>query len=142
MTILVFCCVGALAILKRLDLVDVKNLAWWLCERQLPNGGLNGRPEKKEDVCYSWWVLSCLDILGKTGYIQSDKLISFILESQDEAGGIADRPQDLPDVFHTLFGIAGLSLLEFPGLQRVDPRYCLPECRTNSLTPSKSLLLT
>lgn len=47
----VFVCVGALAILDRLeDEVDAPTLAWWLSERQLPNGGLNGRPEKLEDV--------------------------------------------------------------------------------------------
>jgi hypothetical protein len=43
-------CVGALAILDRLDEVDTETLSWWLSERQLPNGGLNGRPEKLEDV--------------------------------------------------------------------------------------------
>lgn len=43
-------CVSTLAILGRLDIVDVDTLCWWLCERQLPNGGLNGRPEKLEDV--------------------------------------------------------------------------------------------
>jgi geranylgeranyl transferase type-2 subunit beta len=47
---IVFVCVAALAILDRLDIVDVETLGWWLCERQLPNGGLNGRPEKLEDV--------------------------------------------------------------------------------------------
>lgn len=46
----VFTCVGALAILDRLDEVDSETLAWWLAERQLPNGGMNGRPEKLEDV--------------------------------------------------------------------------------------------
>ena len=46
----VFVCVAALAILDRLDAIDVDTLAWWLAERQLPNGGLNGRPEKLEDV--------------------------------------------------------------------------------------------
>jgi prenyltransferase beta subunit len=45
-------CVAALAILDRLDIVDVDTLAWWLAERQLPNGGLNGRPEKLEDVSF------------------------------------------------------------------------------------------
>jgi geranylgeranyl transferase type-2 subunit beta len=30
--------------------VDRDLLGWWLCERQLKNGGLNGRPEKLEDV--------------------------------------------------------------------------------------------
>ena len=46
----VFVCVAALAILDRLEVVDLDTLAWWLSERQLPSGGLNGRPEKLEDV--------------------------------------------------------------------------------------------
>lgn len=46
----VFVCVAALAILDRLDIVDEQTLGWWLAERQLPNGGLNGRPQKMEDV--------------------------------------------------------------------------------------------
>lgn len=49
----VFVCVAALAILDRLDEVDQDTLGWWLAERQLPNGGLNGRPEKLEDVSES-----------------------------------------------------------------------------------------
>ena len=48
----VFVCVAALAILDRLDVVDINTLAWWLSERQLPSGGLNGRPEKLEDVSF------------------------------------------------------------------------------------------
>ncbi|KAK5001944.1 hypothetical protein LTR28_012038, partial [Elasticomyces elasticus] len=49
----IFTCVGALSIAGRLDLVDIDRVGAWLSERQLPNGGLNGRPEKLEDVCYS-----------------------------------------------------------------------------------------
>ena len=37
--------------------VDAETLGWWLAERQLPNGGLNGRPEKLEDVSES--ILDC-----------------------------------------------------------------------------------
>lgn len=43
-------CVAALAMLDRLDVVDRDLLGAWLSERQLANGGLNGRPEKLEDV--------------------------------------------------------------------------------------------
>ena len=46
----VWVCVAALALLDRLDEVDRDQLGSWLSERQLPNGGLNGRPEKLEDV--------------------------------------------------------------------------------------------
>jgi geranylgeranyl transferase type-2 subunit beta len=40
-----------------MDEVDIDMLGWWLAERQLPNGGLNGRPEKLEDVRPSALVL-------------------------------------------------------------------------------------
>lgn len=67
----------------RLDIVDRNTLAWWLAERQLPSGGLNGRPEKLPDVCYSWWVLSSMTILGKLHWIDAGKLKNFIYACQD-----------------------------------------------------------
>jgi prenyltransferase beta subunit len=40
------------------------------------------------------------------------RLGQFILICQDdEDGGIADRPRDMPDVYHTFFGLCGLSLI-------------------------------
>lgn len=136
----IFTCVGALTIAKRQDLIpDVDKLARWLSERQVsPGGGLNGRPEKKEDVCYSWWVLSSLAMIGRAHWIDKGKLVKFILECQDvEGGGISDRPGDMVDVFHTLFGITGLSLLGYEGLEEVDPVYCLPKKVTQRILGKK-----
>jgi geranylgeranyl transferase type-2 subunit beta len=124
----IFTCVAALCIAGRQDLIDTEKLGKWLSERQITGGGLNGRPEKQEDVCYSWWVLSSLEMIGKTHWIDRDKLIAFILSCQDtEEGGISDRPGNMVDVFHTNFGLAGLSLLKFTGLQPIDPTYCMPK---------------
>ncbi|KAG9852009.1 geranylgeranyl transferas-like protein type II beta subunit, partial [Aureobasidium melanogenum] len=128
----VFTCVATLAIANRLDLVDIDKLGGWLSERQLPNGGLNGRPEKLEDVCYSWWVVSSLAMIDRTHWIDQTKLAEFILKCQDPTmGGISDRAGDMVDVFHTHFGIAGLSLLQYPGLQEIDPIYCMPKAVTD-----------
>ncbi|RVW72500.1 Geranylgeranyl transferase type-2 subunit beta 1 [Vitis vinifera] len=103
----VFCCVGALALTGSLHHVDKDLLGWWLCERQVKSGGLNGRPEKLPDVCYSWWVLSSLIMIDRAHWIDKDKLIKFIIDCQDrENGGISDRPDDAVDVFHTYFGVA------------------------------------
>ena len=53
----------------------------------------------------------------------------------EKDGGIADRPHDMADVFHTFFGISGLSLLGyFKEEERlservyrdIDPLYALP----------------
>jgi geranylgeranyl transferase type-2 subunit beta len=154
----VFCCIGALAIVKQLSRLlsqtnnldtdsqittsasttenPMERLGWWLCERQCDSGGLNGRPEKQADVCYSWWILSALSILGRVHWIHADKLAGYILKCQDlDDGGIADRPDDMTDIYHTFFGIAGLSLLrhlhppkQSPSHQAspIDPLYALP----------------
>jgi geranylgeranyl transferase type-2 subunit beta len=125
-----FTSVGALSIAKSLHVIRHQDLlGWWLAERQCDSGGLNGRPEKQADVCYSWWILSVLSILGRVDWIHRDKLASFIAKAQDpDDGGIADRPDDMPDVFHTFFGLAGLSLLgKLPeSYRKVDPIYALP----------------
>ncbi|BFZ05549.1 hypothetical protein BsWGS_08588 [Bradybaena similaris] len=124
----VYCCVGMLSITGRLHHVNADQLGWWLCERQLPSGGLNGRPEKLPDVCYSWWVLSSLKIIGRLHWIDKEKLVQFILACQDEeTGGFADRPGDMVDPFHTVFGLAGLSLLGDTSVQPVNPVFCMPE---------------
>lgn len=122
-----FCAVQALALVDALDAVDLDRLGWWLCERQTPGGGFNGRPEKAPDVCYSWWILSTLAAIDRAHWIDGQKLADFIFLAQDtEDGGIADRPGDVADVFHTFFGLAGLSLLGKADLAKVHPVYALP----------------
>ncbi|KAF9812991.1 hypothetical protein SFRURICE_015611 [Spodoptera frugiperda] len=125
---LIYCCVGTLSICKRLDALKVDALAWWLCERQLPSGGLNGRPEKLPDLCYSWWVISSLKILNKMRWVDKERLEQFIMACQDpDTGGFSDRPGDITDPFHTLFGVAGLSLLGNSKIKPVNPVYCMPQ---------------
>ena len=126
----IYCCVGFLAITGNLHLVQVDKLSWWLAERQLfKSGGLNGRPEKLPDVCYSWWVVASLSMLDHVHWIDEKKLETFILASQDEeTGGIADRPGDIPDPFHTLFGLAGISMMtKNSQLKRINPCLCMCE---------------
>ena len=112
----------------------------------MDGGGLNGRPEKQSDVCYSWWILSALSILGRVPWIDADKLVAFILECQAPEGGIADRPGNVPDVFHTFFGIAGLSLLgrlggEADGIHAaIDPVYALPGRLVRALRLPRAVL--
>lgn len=122
----VYTCVGALTLGGELGSYlgeeGKDRLGAWLSERQLASGGLNGRPEKLVDVCYSWWVLTSMAMIDRIHWIDGKKLAHFILSAQDpDQGGIADRPGDMVDVFHTVFGIAGLSLLQYPGLKEVDP---------------------
>ena len=101
----VLCCVSALAITSSLHCIDKDLLGWWLSERQVKSGGLNGRPEKLPNVgysflnwdflwtcdfyhwwsyCvttgYSWWVLSSLIMIDRVHWIDMAKLVKFILD--------------------------------------------------------------
>ncbi|KAF3505471.1 hypothetical protein F2Q69_00000495 [Brassica cretica] len=54
-------------------------------------------------------------------------LLTLLLIAKDlENGGISDRPDDAVDIYHTYFGVAGLSLLEYRGVKAIDPAYALP----------------
>jgi geranylgeranyl transferase type-2 subunit beta len=78
----IFCCIGALSIGNALHHVDEDLLGWWLSERQCDSGGLNGRPEKQADVCYSWWILSSLSILGRVRLVNLLLGYSYVTISQ------------------------------------------------------------
>ena len=123
----IFTCLAALSIAGELDThlgeAGKDRLGAWLSERQLDDsGGLNGRPMKLVDVCYSWWVGSSLSMIGRMHWIDRSKLVGFILTCQDgEGGGFSDRPGDMVDVFHTCFSVAGLGLCGFEGVDEVDP---------------------
>jgi geranylgeranyl transferase type-2 subunit beta len=67
-------------------------------------------------------------MIDRMDWIDSERLKSFIFDCQDaEDGGIADKPGNMADVFHTFFGIAGLSLLGHPQLLRVNAAFALPD---------------
>ena len=137
----IWCCVAALCLGDGVGRVDEGVLGWWLAERQLPGGGLNGRPEKKPDVCYSYWVLASLHCIGRPHFIDGQALVDFVLSSQDqEEGGLADRPGNTADPFHTFFGIAALSMLGCRPLQEIDPVYAMPVRVIQRLGIGKKLL--
>ncbi|XKL65425.1 hypothetical protein PGB90_008845 [Kerria lacca] len=138
---LTYCCVGFLSVTGNLHLINADILGYWLCERQLLSGGLNGRPEKLPDVCYSWWVFASLHMIGREHWINHDALKKFILACQDtETGGFSDRPGNMADPFHTLFGIAALSLMNHNGIKLINPCFCMPQHTISRLNLTPQIL--
>ncbi|KYO01718.1 putative geranylgeranyltransferase [Plasmodium gaboni] len=130
----VFCCIATLFLIQKLYLINENKLAHWLSLRQTTNGGFNGRAEKLTDTCYSWWIFSTLIVLKKYNWINKNALKNYILLCQDiEKGGISDNPDCLPDICHTFFGLAALSLIDNLNqsekkytLQQMHPVYAIP----------------
>jgi geranylgeranyl transferase type-2 subunit beta len=111
----VFTCLGALAILDRVEDVDAETLAWWLAERQLPNGGLNGRPEKLEDVSISILHSSVRVRIPTSGVCRE---VAFCLENRSlQHGAMAFGNQiSIMDILYPLYNII-ISLSHRPDVE-------------------------
>ncbi|RKP19629.1 terpenoid cyclases/Protein prenyltransferase [Rozella allomycis CSF55] len=116
-----FCAIASLYLLNRLNEIDTQKTLSWCLKRQ--GIGFQGRINKQEDSCYSFWVGSSIKMLcdSDNNFINSDYLTSFISQCQFTYGGIAKHNDTYPDISHTFFALAGLSLL-MPSRSRNRPR--------------------
>jgi len=120
-----FCSVASLSLMGRLEDMGetrLENLTRWCLSRQVPASGLNGRPNKPEDTCYSFWIGATLSLLNMLEMIDYVAMRRFVLNTQDPVtGGLAKWIDTQPDPLHTYLGLSGLSLNGEDGLIPVDP---------------------
>ena len=107
-----FCGMAALKLMGRLDdVVDAewrKELTHWCVQRQLD--GLQGRPNKAEDTCYSYWIGGTLQLLGAFDLVDHTKLRGYVMQCQTRMGGFSKTIGAFPDVLHAYYSLAYLSL--------------------------------
>lgn len=116
-----YCAVAALDLWDSLDRIrDRKMLAYWLSQRQ--DDGFNGRTHKLTDTCYSFWIGAPLRVLGwYDDIVDKERLTAFILSNYCESGTFRPNKESYPDIIHTHFSLAGLSLAGFSGIEEIDP---------------------
>jgi len=132
-----FCGVAALSLMGELDdvlddgdgdidddddIVDAslgpyrcKRISWrhelirWCVSRQI--SGMQGRPNKVEDTCYSYWVGGALKILKCDHLLDHDALRQFVMCCQTDMGGFSKlKATGYPDLLHSFYSMAWLSL--------------------------------
>ncbi|KAJ0962369.1 hypothetical protein J5N97_030197 [Dioscorea zingiberensis] len=120
-----FCAVAALRLMGFIEAdalskstvattINVPLLLEWCMQRQGVDGGFQGRANKASDTCYAFWVGGVLKILGAYHFLDKDALCRFLLS---QYSGFKKFPEDvMPDLYHSYYGLAALSLLEEPGL--------------------------
>ena len=149
-----YCGIATLVLLKKLNEIDLNSFLRWLVNRQMTKeGGFNGRTNKLVDSCYSFWQGSIFNMIymGDNKFTYDMELLYDQLSLQayivfacqnTSKGGLVDKPGKFPDLFHTNYATAGLSLsLECmkedykvalnPDLEHVfekmNPIYCVPQ---------------
>jgi geranylgeranyl transferase type-1 subunit beta len=107
-----FCGVASLVLMNKLDTVlDPewrKDLVRWCVHRQV--GGMQGRPNKDEDTCYSYWIGGTLRLLGEDGLLQHEPLRAFVMNCQTSMGGFSKVSGVYPDLLHSYYSLSYLSL--------------------------------
>lgn len=87
-----FCCVASLAICGEVQAVATDPLLrMWLSERQNADGGASGRPGKRTDACYAWWVGATTAILSENSLVDRATLTASVLRHQARKGAAAAR---------------------------------------------------
>ncbi|CCE62530.1 hypothetical protein TPHA_0C03780 [Tetrapisispora phaffii CBS 4417] len=115
-----FCAVAALAILGKLDSINIPKLIEWCATKQYnEEKGFCGRSNKLVDGCYSFWVGGTIAILEAYGYgdyiFDHDSLREYILRccQDDKMPGLRDKPGKRPDFYHTNYVLSGLAITEY-----------------------------
>ena len=126
-----YCAVAALSMLGELTNLDSnikEKCLKWLSFRL--DSGFQGRPNKQDDTCYTWWVGGALKLLvndtseiNKNNFVmeQIQHCVPYVLSTQDPiTGGLAKWPDLTPDPLHSYLGLSGLGLGNYPELRPVD----------------------
>ncbi len=92
----------------------------WCVERQ--RGGFQGRPNKDEDSCYSFWIGASLELLGVPRMADGVRLQHFVGRCECvRKGGFGKFVGCHPDVLHSYYSLCGLSLIGASGVAPLDP---------------------
>jgi len=123
-----FCGLAALAILGKIDAINVTSLLEWLVNKQCElEGGFCGRTNKLVDTCYNFWNGACFSVLNKyhkdkDGNFQFNYDNSLLFDQEmlqkytlwacqnTETGGFVDKPGKNIDYYHTNYSMMGLNL--------------------------------
>eukprot|EP00128_Syssomonas_multiformis_P000600 Colp12_sorted_trinity150504_noHs@34453 len=114
-----FCGVAALVLMDKLNEympeASRQKLLLWCLNRQ--QGGFQGRPNKPEDTCYSFWVGATIKLLDGFKFVDHDENARWLYSCQSKYGGFSKWPDTYPDALHAYFGVCGFSLMDMHGLQ-------------------------
>lgn len=106
----VFCAIASLVLSGRLMQFsgDLEALTRWLVFRQ--QEGFQGRCNKDPDTCYAFWNGAALQLLGKHHLVNIPSCRDFVLSCQFPFGGLCKYPDAVPDVMHSYYSLAWLSI--------------------------------
>ncbi|KAI6206533.1 hypothetical protein M3Y94_00923000 [Aphelenchoides besseyi] len=127
-----YCAVASLSLMGHLwdesviSMKQVERLKFWALNKQ--EDGFHGRMNKPDDTCYAFWIGATLSILNARHLVDYKRLREFLLSTQNTKNGGFSKHSETrhPDILHTYFGIAALSVFNEPNFAPIFPALNLP----------------
>eukprot|EP00904_Undaria_pinnatifida_P007214 jgi/Undpi1/3622/HiC_scaffold_16.g06992.m1 len=131
-----FCAVASMKLMGTLDSIDGRRregLLGWCVNRQ--GIGFQGRPNKADDCCCSFWVGATLALLDGLHLVDEARARQFHVSCQDKVlGGFAKAPGEPPDLLHSFYSLCWLSLSKEEGLEPMDAALGITRRASNRVT--------
>jgi len=77
--------------------------------------GMQGRPNKLQDTCYSYWIGGTLHILSESHLLDGWALREYVLTCQSPYGGFGKVVGVMPDLLHSFYTLAWLAISKEQG---------------------------
>mmetsp|Transcript_27241 Transcript_27241/g.55087 ORF Transcript_27241/g.55087 Transcript_27241/m.55087 type:complete len:603 (-) Transcript_27241:75-1883(-) len=92
--------------------------------------GMQGRPNKLEDTCYSYWIGGTLHLLSSSRLLDGWALREYVLKCQSPYGGFGKVVGAMPDLLHSFYSLAWLAISGEGGCcdDDDDNDDCIVEC--------------
>eukprot|EP00584_Thalassiosira_punctigera_P009989 CAMPEP_0172538250 /NCGR_PEP_ID=MMETSP1067-20121228/9674_1 /TAXON_ID=265564 ORGANISM="Thalassiosira punctigera, Strain Tpunct2005C2" /NCGR_SAMPLE_ID=MMETSP1067 /ASSEMBLY_ACC=CAM_ASM_000444 /LENGTH=483 /DNA_ID=CAMNT_0013323707 /DNA_START=72 /DNA_END=1523 /DNA_ORIENTATION=+ len=85
--------------------------------------GMQGRPNKLQDTCYSYWIGGTLHILSESHLLDGWALREYVLTCQSPYGGFGKVVGANPDPLHSFYTLAWLAMSGEQGCCEEDDDY-------------------
>mmetsp|Transcript_32181 Transcript_32181/g.68096 ORF Transcript_32181/g.68096 Transcript_32181/m.68096 type:complete len:496 (+) Transcript_32181:31-1518(+) len=79
------------------------------------SAGMQGRPNKLQDTCYSYWIGGTLHLLNESHLLDGWALREYVLTCQSPYGGFGKVVGAMPDVLHSFYSLAWLAMSKQQG---------------------------
>ena len=124
-----YCAVSALVLMNfELEVELIYTLKPWVLSR-LTKQGATGRTNKVPDCCYAFYNYALLLAMQWEDFIDKNEVRDFIMRCETKKGGFSkfqssnkDLSVNEPDIQHTFYALAALSLVGSPGLKKFNPK--------------------
>ena len=71
---------------------------------------MQGRPNKLQDTCYSYWVGGTLHVLSESHLLDGWALREYVLACQSPYGGFGKVVGVMPDLLHSFYSLSWLAM--------------------------------